>query len=467
MGGTVPYMQVLAKDFGINSTVVGIIYTIVPLCVCLSKPMFGFITDKLQNIKAVLLLILLVTAVSFFAILFVPPIKNINMEVRTECRGHITELIITPSIHNYFYPKESSDKQFDCNFASSCFKNQTLAGILIVSNPVGNKSVPGAFTFKISNSEIPKYNCDCLEQSVSHLVCEADFYNSVFFENSKSVSYYEKYNFWVFVLLSVISGTGSATTYCLSDAACYEVVRHKPQEYGRQRLWGTISWGLATLVTGYLNDIATGGSKTTNYSPGFYLMLVFVLVDILILSRVQLKKANISTNICKDVGTIFSSWKTAVFAFGVYVSGAMSGLLWTYEFWYLTELGSSQLLLGLVAGVQCLVTEVPFFFFSGWFIKKFRHFYCLIASIAAFALRLGLYTILHNPWMVLPIEVLHGITYAVFCAAMTLYAVECAPPGTEATMLGILGGIFEGLGNVTNIQFSNYNDIVFYIKVKC
>ncbi|KAF8766466.1 Major facilitator superfamily like protein [Argiope bruennichi] len=180
-----------------------------------------------------------------------------------------------------------------------------------------------------------------------------------------------------------------------------------------------------------------------------YFFFFGVAVDLVLLLKIKLTKANFSLHICQDIGKIFSSFETVAVACAVFIVGALTGLLWNYEFWFLQDLGATQSLMGLCIAVQCLVAEVPFFFFSGWLIKIFGHFYCIIGTFAAFALRLGLYYVLENPWLVLPIEVLHGITFGVFYASMTGYASDNAPPGTEATMMGILGGLYEGLGVAT------------------
>ena len=53
------------------------------------------------------------------------------------------------------------------------------------------------------------------------------------------------------------------------------------------------------------------------------------------------------------------------------------------------------------------------------------------------ALRLGCYAALPavgNVWAVLPVELLHGITFATAFGAGTLYANQLAPPGRSATM---------------------------------
>jgi hypothetical protein len=61
----------------------------------------------------------------------------------------------------------------------------------------------------------------------------------------------------------------------------------------------------------------------------------------------------------------------------------------------------------------------------------------LNVSVAGYALRLGLYALLPlgpSPWLVLPIQLLHGLTYAWGWGAGTIKAKRLAPPGLQATM---------------------------------
>lgn len=64
----------------------------------------------------------------------------------------------------------------------------------------------------------------------------------------------------------------------------------------------------------------------------------------------------------------------------------------------------------------------------------------------AFGLRFLLYSWIENPWYCLPIELLQGPTFGIFYATMASYASIVAPPGTEATVQGIVGAVFEGIG---------------------
>ena len=64
----------------------------------------------------------------------------------------------------------------------------------------------------------------------------------------------------------------------------------------------------------------------------------------------------------------------------------------------------------------------------------------------AFGVRFVIYSLLENPWWCLPVELFQGFTYGLFYATMASYASIVAPAGTEATVQGTVGAVFEGVG---------------------
>ncbi|GBM03867.1 Major facilitator superfamily domain-containing protein 6 [Araneus ventricosus] len=450
MGGVMPFMPVLAKNLGITSTALGLVYTVLPFCVFFSKPLFGFITDFFRNIKLIVFVLVCVTSVGYFSIRFLRPIDSVKWKhVDAQCQDNEKSISVRPYEYDRRCLRDVLKKNANAKLRFvPCDRNNShiLQGKVSIwksKNGTAKESVESSGPLWLEFAPDSNFSCDCIKNGSSAL-------KSVKIRSCLSGdSVYKTYQFWVFTILVVIGGTGSATVFCLSDAACYEVLGERSDLYGRQRMWATISWGCVTLLAGFCDDIATGKSDNTNYDPGFFLMVALVFVDLALLWKIKLTKANFSLNICQDIGKIFSSCHTVAFATCVYVIGALTGLIWNYQFWYLEDLGATRTLMGLCVAVQCLIAEVPFFFFAGWFIKTFGYFTCIIGSFLAFTVRLFLYSILQNPWTVLPIEIFHGVSFAVFYSSMTGYASDNAPPGTEATMMGILGGLFEGLGVAT------------------
>lgn len=89
---------------------------------------------------------------------------------------------------------------------------------------------------------------------------------------------------------------------------------------------------------------------------------------------------------------------------------------------------------GLVMGIQCLGGELPFFFLSGYILQRLGHVHCMTLVLLGVGIRFILYSVLVDPWFVLPVELMNGVTFGLFYATMASYASIVAPPGTEATV---------------------------------
>lgn len=141
---------------------------------------------------------------------------------------------------------------------------------------------------------------------------------------------------------------------------------------------------------------------------------------------------------------MFLSPRITVFFIWCIFVGLCTALVWNFLLWHLEVLGnniqgcngqnSMKTLQGLAMGIQCFGGELPFLFLSGWILQKIGHVNAMSLVLAAFGVRLLLYSFLVNPWYVLPIELLNGLTFGIFYSTMTSYASIVAPPGTEATM---------------------------------
>jgi len=52
-------------------------------------------------------------------------------------------------------------------------------------------------------------------------------------------------------------------------------------KYGRQRIWGEISYGLVGFLVGYIIDIWSQNKIYKTYTPAFLLAFIFTSIDLL------------------------------------------------------------------------------------------------------------------------------------------------------------------------------------------
>lgn len=257
-------------------------------------------------------------------------------------------------------------------------------------------------------------------------------------EHSIGIANFKTYQFWVYALCLVICCTVGSAEFTMSDTACYESIQGN--DYGQQRVWGAISWGLMAPFAGFLNDY------TESYMASWCIAACFTVLQIWNLSKMNLIKPDFSQNILKDMKTIFSSMEFLFFEVGVLLNGMFTGIIWYYLTWFVLSIGGNKLIIGLVHTMQCFLGEVPAMYFSGWLIKNLGHFNLVSLALISHGIRFFCYSYLHNPWWILPIECLHGLTFGSFYAAMTSYGKLNSKPGTEATTQSILCTTYEALG---------------------
>nr|CAD7454400.1 unnamed protein product [Timema tahoe] len=87
--GTSPVMSFLstyARQLGFSSLIVGTIFTVLPVCGMLAKPIFGAVADHFRLQKTLFVAFQVLTALAFFMVQFVPEIPT-ESQVSLDCDG--------------------------------------------------------------------------------------------------------------------------------------------------------------------------------------------------------------------------------------------------------------------------------------------------------------------------------------------------------------------------------------------
>jgi PPP family 3-phenylpropionic acid transporter len=85
-------------------------------------------------------------------------------------------------------------------------------------------------------------------------------------------------------------------------------------------------------------------------------------------------------------------------------------------------------------------------FFSDRLLRRFGARGMLIIAMTTIGLRLICYSLVTQAWVVLLIQLCHGLTFAAIYIAGVHYADQIAPPGMKATTQGMFNGTLMGFG---------------------
>jgi len=150
----------------------------------------------------------------------------------------------------------------------------------------------------------------------------------------------------------------------------------------------------------------------------------------------------------RTLAEILRAPRVALFFVLVFAWGAGFGVIDGYLFLWLEELHASQKLMGLTLTATCLA-EVPIMFFSDQIIRAVGTDGCIHLVMAAFVLRLLAHSSLAlwpTTWLILPVELLHGVTFGLAWACGTVRTAQLSPEGMRASMQGLFQATFMGVG---------------------
>lgn len=475
-----PFLPVYAKQLGFDAFGVGVIFAVLPFMGMIAKPIAGWIADHFSKQKSVFLVSIVLTGVGYFGLQLVSSLEADNSS-QLLCSNPQSILKICRSEQSWSELLPLLPKSCPANCSLSCTltyqskicsafslpdcKEDGIVHFSISSNLSHHdtQAVPGCLHLPVDLANtltstqarpfcepktVVECQANCKDENIKHFVRKDWIFASL--------------DFWIFFVLNIISYSAFGVATSMGDAICFEMLEGKHQDYGAQRVWGSVGWGVFSVISGYLIDTQSS-SSSKDYTPAFMLMGGLLVLDLIISSRMKPNTSVKSTSMFRDMWHLLSTPRVLVFVIWCTAVGILTSIVWQWLLWFLQDLAITQhrdmasctdsegpewvtLLLGLNMGVQCWVGEVPMFFLSGWVIKTLGHSNTMTLVLGAFGVRFLLYSYITNPWYSLPIEILNGITFGIFYSTMTSYAHIISPPGFESTMQGIVGAAFEGLG---------------------
>ncbi|XP_050443469.1 major facilitator superfamily domain-containing protein 6-like [Adelges cooleyi] len=472
------FSATIAKELGYSPLAVGYIFMYLYILGMLIKPAVGFIVDKFPIKKFIFMTSIVLCGISSFSLIFVPKIPletAANFTCALEqttiniCLGNDQQLSECDDSLFADYKKEPITCKLDCeqnqSFRDEISKSWNVTdddsinklGVSLIINIT--ERVEQCFVFPITYSQIGQTRV--LSPVCYHPVenlCKIDCSNDDLMELATSKKFkgnvMKLHTFWLYMTLMSIAWGSMAVIWCHQDTICLDILGDKSENFGKLRFWTSVGYGSSSAIGGLLVDHFSHSGTHKNYTPIYYWGLILIILNFIVAFKLKVIEAKNPKNVFKNVLQIFTRFHVISFFLWTVCLGMCTSMLWNYLCWYLDDMAMEyqhgqdwiKTIQGLTFGIQCLGGEVPFFFFSGWIIKRIGHRHCMSLVLFAFAIRFFLYSILTNPFWVLPIEFLSGITYGLAMAVLISYSKCIAPPNTLNSVVGISQGLNDGVG---------------------
>ncbi|XP_066300436.1 major facilitator superfamily domain-containing protein 6-like isoform X1 [Branchiostoma lanceolatum] len=431
-----PYISVYLRQLGLLSYQAGIISGTYPLFTFLLKPILGATADKFDRHKQTLMFCLFLTYCLMFCTMFVPPVNRGQPRISTDCFS-------CESLCG-----NSSTRDARLQSPVLMYKAQGLCNCSMLWNDnsfvqINNKNM----TEQSPNSTALQQRCltnrGCFLCPCNATESDCDSKWRVT-DTDTSLGM----TFWILFLLLVPAQALQYSSVAQADAHTMHLLKDSPSDYGKQRLWGAVGWGLVSVIAGFAMDSFSEGQNEdrTDYSITFYMFAGFGTLTMLTVAfGFEKWRQTRPQKMFRSLRKLLREPNQLLFLVIMFILGSSFGVKANFLFWYLKDMGGSQLLLGLALMVSC-AAEIPFMFFSGILIRKIGHKQVFQLALFCYAIKFLSYSLIPSTWWVLAIEPLHGITFGAMFSASVTYASLIAPAGMETTMQGIVGAVHFGVG---------------------
>lgn len=238
--------------------------------------------------------------------------------------------------------------------------------------------------------------------------------------------------------------------------------------YGQIRLYKALSWGIGCGVMGLVTDrfgfnynfiiygvlsVMSTCKYLIDYCIIILLFIPFCLCPIVtiwyLVPAIESKhESNVEEkSFYRDVVIpIFCKRPDVViFLIEIFIMGAAVALVERLLFVYIkNDLEGSTTLCGLSVMVNVLF-ELPVFHFASKILDTLGHNGCFIVAYFCYFVRVWAYTFLtkDNVWLLLPIESLHGFTFAILWIAAVEFTRSWAPKGWESASQSIMSTTYQ------------------------
>ncbi|XP_041637922.1 major facilitator superfamily domain-containing protein 6-A isoform X2 [Cheilinus undulatus] len=299
--------------------------------------------------------------------------------------------------------------------------------------------------------------------------------------------------FLLILLVIIVGEFFSAPAVTIVDTVTLHYLGKARDRYGLQRMWGSLGWGLAMLLVGIWIDhthiiVKIDGKgcvvpdfRLHNYQIAFIVFGVLMGVALIVATQFYFEKgadyrheipegvvaeADIPPRALPEPGSsdqtpispdtaqefhysdllkLLCSVRYSSILFVAWFMGFGYGFVFTFLYWHLEDLKGTTTLFG-VCSVLSHVSELAAYFTSHKFIELVGHVRVLYIGLACNTARYLYISYLQNAWIVLPMEVLQGVTHASVWAACISYLSAAVPPALRTSAQGILQGLHLGLG---------------------
>ncbi len=252
--------------------------------------------------------------------------------------------------------------------------------------------------------------------------------------------------FWPLFLLSMLSGLCLSTVMPLTETVAMAGVRRAGLDYGRMRLWGSLTFIAASFI---------GGWAVERWGPAAGIWAIAAGAALTVIAAHLLPQPVPETDQTAakprprlrlaDIGALMRTREMLAFLVAAGAVQSAHAVLYTFGTLHWRAQGIGSTTIGLLWAIG-VIAEIVLFLYSGAVMKRLGAITLLNIGAIASIVR-WLVMSLDPPLAVLiPLQVLHGATYGAAHLGAIHFIARAVPEGQAGTAQALYATITAGIG---------------------
>lgn len=254
--------------------------------------------------------------------------------------------------------------------------------------------------------------------------------------------------FWPFFVIMLVYQLVFMPTLSLTNAIVFHHVADAQKDFGRIRLWGTIGWIAASWPFYFLLAGKTGAELHAALPSIFWVSGIasFVLAAFsLSLPATPPAKAEGARSAPLEAIRLLAIPSFLVLFIVTFLDAVVhqAYFQWTSPFLAAAGLPANWIMPAMSIGQ---IAEIGTMAILGMVLARFGWRTTMAVGIAAHAARFFIYALGEPLWLIVAVNVVHGMAYAFFFAAVYIFIDERFPKDVRASAQGLFNLLILGIG---------------------
>jgi MFS transporter, PPP family, 3-phenylpropionic acid transporter len=251
---------------------------------------------------------------------------------------------------------------------------------------------------------------------------------------------------WMLIALNLVAGMAQSALMPLGDSITLAAVRTEGLDYGRVRVWGSLSFILASVGSGALLALNSAGRPADNQ----ILLLVLGASALLFAACIGIPPATRRAAFIRlqwaALGRLVADRRFWLFVASAAALQSSHQLYYGFGTLYWRGLGFSDAVIGML-WAEGVVAEIVLFWYSAPLAARLGPLGLMALGGAAGILRWSLMGVLPGLPAAAGLQLLHALTFGASHLGAMHFMARSVPPGVAASAQSLYAALSAGLGS--------------------